>query len=98
VEDDDDTRDLLREMFASAGFEVTTAATAAEGLNAISTSVFDLILSDYRLPDGSGTSMLQVAREFGLLESTTPIVICTAEPDVLEGTGAMITGWRYRAK
>ena len=80
VEDDDDTRLLLVEVLTSEGYEVTDAATVEEGLLALAEAGgFDLILTDYSLPDGTGTSMLQEARERGLAAVGTPVILFTAE-------------------
>ena len=45
---------FVKEILAEAHYEVTTAATAVEGLNAATNDLPDLILLDYVLPDMKG--------------------------------------------
>ena len=62
VEDHPDTRSLLVEVLSSWGHEVRSASTAAEGLEAVSKSPFDVILSDIGLPDETGWEMMKKVR------------------------------------
>src|SRR6185503_19459322 len=55
--------------------------TAAAGLKCLEQSSYDLVLSDYAMPGGTGTWMLHQASQQGLLEHTTALIV-TAHPDV----------------
>jgi CheY-like chemotaxis protein len=61
VEDHPDTRDLLAFYLQSAGHEVKVAGTTKEGVEALNEQQWDLVLSDIRLPDGSGWEMMRAA-------------------------------------
>jgi DNA-binding response OmpR family regulator len=50
---------FVKEILGEANYEVTTAATAAEGLTAATNDVPDLILLDYVLPDMKGDEVCQ---------------------------------------
>ncbi len=63
VEDDKDTCRLLGMYLAKLGHVVTTAKTMAEGLAALYTSKFDVLISDIGLPDGSGWELVDRAEE-----------------------------------
>jgi PAS domain S-box-containing protein len=54
VEDDRDTRETLRELLLEHGFEVVTADSVASAAREFGAHVFDLVLCDIGLPDGSG--------------------------------------------
>ncbi len=63
---------FVKEILGEANYEVTTAATAAEGLAAASATAPDLILLDYVLPDMKGD---EVSRRLAQEEATSKIPI-----------------------
>jgi signal transduction histidine kinase len=58
VEDHQDTADTLRQLLASEGCEVRTAASIAQALEVAEDYEFDILVSDIGLPDGRGTELL----------------------------------------
>jgi two-component system, sensor histidine kinase len=62
VEDHFDTRTVLVQVLSSWGHEVGSAGTAAEGLEALSKSPFDVILCDIGLPGVTGWEMMKKIR------------------------------------
>jgi len=73
----DDDEDLLR-MFARAlrrhGFEVTTASHGRAALEAVGSTVPDLIVSDVSMPELDGPSLLRELRARGI---GVPVVFLT---------------------
>jgi two-component system response regulator AtoC len=63
VDDDAVTRDLLREVFEKEGFDVSTAASGEEALNALAKSSFPLVLSDIRMLGIDGIELLARVRK-----------------------------------
>src|SRR5258707_12556052 len=63
IDDDDGVRDSMARMLRGAGFNVETATTGEEGVAAAKGNVFDVILSDMRMPGISGIDVLQKLRE-----------------------------------
>src|SRR5215213_3346099 len=61
VEDDRETRTLLRRMLALCGWEVTEAASLTEGFDRLDPPP-DCLLLDLGLPDGDGASLLRKVR------------------------------------
>jgi response regulator RpfG family c-di-GMP phosphodiesterase len=59
VEDDVDTLELLCDLFVGLDYKVKTAEDGASALEQTAGSEVDLILSDYRLPDITGTELLE---------------------------------------
>lgn len=59
VDDDDNTRAALSELVSAEGFTVALAADVREGTIQLGRQVPDAILSDLRLPDGSGLDLLR---------------------------------------
>ncbi len=76
VEDDADQRELIRETLEDHfGRETVTAVgTQAEAL-AQEIETFDLVLSDFNLPDGTGFELLHTIRN----RCTTPVIMVTGE-------------------
>src|ERR1700730_15366318 len=53
----------MARMLRGAGFNVETASTGEEGVSAAKGNVYDVILSDMRMPGISGLEVLQRLRE-----------------------------------
>lgn len=78
VEDDADIREMLSEILSSEGFVVRTAATLEEARAAVDASKFDVVITNYQLPDGDGTSFLESVGEERLRGSR--VVMLTGHP------------------
>ena len=83
VEDQEDVRRLLMTALEMDGHQVEEAATATEGLKRLERSRYDLVLTDYAMPGGTGTWMLHEAQVRGLLDDAEALII-TAHPDIRE--------------
>jgi PAS domain S-box-containing protein len=59
VEDHDDTRAVLGRLIRSLGHQVTVAANVREALEAAERAIFDLLVCDIVLPDGSGLEVME---------------------------------------
>jgi two-component system cell cycle response regulator len=81
VEDDDVLRDVLRSLLEEHGYEVATAASAAEALRAARETPPALLLLDLGLPDQDG---LTVAGELGHDRRTagTPVLLLSGHEDL----------------
>lgn len=75
VDDESSIRLLYSQELADEGHEVATAATAAEAVEKIKESEFDLIILDIKLKNESGLDLLQkVVKE----RHNLPVILCTA--------------------
>jgi len=83
VEDQADIRRLLVTALEIEGHHVDEAANAHEGLARLRAGRFDLVLTDYAMPGGTGAWMLEEAARDGLLGSAVCLVV-TAHPDAGE--------------
>jgi DNA-binding response OmpR family regulator len=84
IEDDDDVRLVLRMSLEDAGFEVSEAPSAFDGLARFAADKPDLVLVDLKLPDRSGFDVCRALRQ----TSGVPIIIVTAN----ESSADVITG------
>ncbi len=92
VDDDDGVRKLLHAIFASE-FEVTFAENARQGVAAIAVGAYDIVLSDYSMPEGSGLDVLRAAHKF-LPSARLALVSSNPPQEVREeavGMGAAIS-------
>jgi len=64
VEDEPGVRNAMRMLLGIEGYEVTATAGAAEAIERLDKSEFDLLVTDYHLEDGrTGTQVIAAARE-----------------------------------
>ena len=89
VEDQPDVRRMLATALEIEGHEVEEASNAREGLARLEQTRYDLILSDYAMPGGTGTWMLHEAARRGLTRDSIALII-TAHPDVSELSGVAV--------
>jgi PAS domain S-box-containing protein len=79
VEDDVDSREMLAELLVAEGFTVRTAATLREAVEAIEDAPFDIVLTNYQLPDGDGTTFIESLANRGRLGGAC-VVMITGHP------------------
>lgn len=75
VDDNEDTRQLMSLLLGKAGYEVSTAESAARALEQAKREQFELYILDNRMPDMSGVELLQRIREF---DPDTPVIFYSA--------------------
>jgi two-component system response regulator PilR (NtrC family) len=61
VEDDVDVRELFEGVLLDSGYEVDTAEGVTDGLGLLQAAVYDLVLTDGRLRDGTGIALADQA-------------------------------------
>ncbi len=89
VEDKDSLRRVLRLTLENAGYSVTEAVDARSALNEIATSRHRLVLTDLRMPNGSGLDVLRSARA---ADAEVPVIVMTAFGSIDEAVQAMKDG------
>ena len=75
VEDEESYRDPLAYLLGREGFQVTTAATGTEAVEAFEAEGADLVLLDLMLPGLSGTEVCRRIRQ----RSDVPVIMLTAK-------------------
>jgi PAS domain S-box-containing protein len=78
VEDEEDARELLREMLRDHTSELRTAANGREALDALSSFEPDLVITDLLMPEMDGMTFLEVFRSTPRFQHV-PAVIVTAK-------------------
>jgi len=89
VDDEEQLRSLLSRIIALEGFAVSEAGDLKTALKFLEKDHVDVILSDVKLPDGSGVDFVKDTRlKFPLVE----IILLTAYANVGDGVQAMKNG------
>lgn len=89
VEDRRSMREMLTQTLTLEGYRVTSAATATAARAELETEPADLILTDLRLPDGSGLGVLEESRR---RSPGAPVILMTAYGSVDVAVEAMRRG------
>lgn len=89
VDDDPGFRKLLETILAGEGFEIASAGTVSEALRLGGQKQFHLVLTDLRLPDGDGLSIVRWLHENA---PETPVIVITAFGAVSSAVEAMKLG------
>src|SRR3989449_1860527 len=89
VEDKDSLRRVLRLTLQNAGYPVTEAPDARAAVAEIAGAAHRLVLTDLRMPHGSGLDVLHAARA---ADSDVPVIVMTAFGSIDEAVQAMKDG------
>ncbi len=74
VEDDDDSREIMAEVLAGAGYTVHAAATGPAALRTLAETSVDVVVTDMGMPGMGGLEMARAARE---IAPSVPVVLVT---------------------
>jgi DNA-binding NtrC family response regulator len=89
VEDKESLRRVLRLTLEHAGYSVTEAADAREAIDEIGRVPHKIVLTDLRMPNGSGLDVLRAARN---ANGEAPVIVMTAYGSIDEAVQAMKDG------
>jgi DNA-binding response OmpR family regulator len=78
VDDDDETRELLRDFFDDRGYAVETAGDGAKALSRLATFAADLVITDLEMPGMSG---LELIRSLHAAKPQCPVLLVTARAE-----------------
>ncbi len=88
IEDDIDLREGLHFSFASDGYDVYDAGSKRDGMREIKKGIYDFVLLDCNLPDGTGFDLCREVRDF----SRIPIIMLTARDTEMDEIKALELG------
>ena len=89
IDDETAILDTLRILLKREGFEVTTASSGKKGLEELSESAPDFVLTDIRMPGVTGLEILQAAQE---LDQNLPVILMTAQASLSTAIQAVNEG------
>lgn len=89
IDDDVDICTLLKKFFERNGYEVTTSFKAVQGLGLLTENDYDLVLSDFRLPDYDGLALI---KEIKAIKPNLPVIVITGYSDVKQAVKVIQLG------
>ena len=89
VDDEKNIGEVIRLLFSHDGFEVETCLTGREGLAKMEKGLYDVVISDIRLPDITGIEILRWVQEH---TPEIPVVLITAYASTSQAIEAMNIG------
>lgn len=89
VEDNDSLREVLTEALSTENYSVVQASSAEEGIEKLKQAAFDIVITDLKLPEGDGISVLSAAKAE---KPDCDVIIITAYGTVDKAVDAMKKG------
>ncbi len=89
VDDEPGIRTALRANFLRHGWRVETASCVREAIRGVEGQEFDLVVTDMRMPDGTGMEVMRAARK---ASPETAVILLTAYGSVPDAVNAMRDG------
>jgi two-component system KDP operon response regulator KdpE len=80
VDDDENLRDVVSDALRRDSHDVETAADGREGLELFSGGLFDLVITDYAMPEMDGLALVRALRK----QSSAPVLVLTVRGDERE--------------
>ena len=89
VDDNESIRKMIKRIFRNFKYEFSESENLLGGIKKVQDRVFDLIISDLKLPDGTGMEILDQVKKLNL---RTEVIIMTAYGDIETAVEAMRKG------
>ena len=93
VDDDQDTREVLRQLLSHAGALVTTAADSESALVILKNVAADVVISDLSMPRHDGRWLIRNVRALGGRQGKVPAIAVTAYRETELETDALAAGF-----
>src|SRR6516162_1557991 len=89
IDDDKNHADVVSESLERVGYDCVIATSGAAGSRRIESDSFDVILTDLRMPDMDGLSILRKVKQEGI---TAEVIVITGYGDVKTAVDAIKQG------
>jgi DNA-binding NtrC family response regulator len=89
IDDKDSMRKMVAETLIEEGYNVETAATGPEGIEKARLKPFDLVITDLKMPDMDGLTVLSALKE---INNETAVLVMTAYGTIETAVTAMKNG------
>jgi len=75
IEDEKSLKEVLRILLEEEGYEITAASNGLEGMDYIQNDIFDLVVTDIKMPKADGFEVLKKVKE---ISPSTIVIMITA--------------------
>ncbi len=89
IDDEENILKIIKKFLEDNNFKVKTASNRETAISILKKERFDIVLSDYKLPDGTGMEILEFYRK---IESKKPFIMITAYGSINGAVEAMQKG------
>lgn len=89
IEDDPGVSEVVQLLLMREGYDVVRAGSVADGLQRLAASHMDLVITDLKLPDGTGLDAIRAIRE---RDEGLPIIMMTSYSSMESAIGALRAG------
>jgi DNA-binding NtrC family response regulator len=89
IDDEPLMRLSMTDALRAVGYDVRAAATGQEGMDLLSQAIFDIVITDFRLPGADGLQLLQACKQ---RSPRTEVIVITAHGSVETAVEAMKRG------
>jgi CheY-like chemotaxis protein len=100
VDDDRDTREMLRFILKQEGGEVIAVSSVPEAVESYKSSLPDVVVTDIGMPENNGYALITLIREHDVeVGRTTPVIALTAFTSPADEKTALAAGFqKYMSK
>src|SRR6185437_5211848 len=84
VDDEPDLRDIISSRFQMEGSHVTLAENGESALKVLKGNDFDAVISDIRMPGGSGIELLEALRAMQINKSLPAFILISGFSDLAQ--------------
>ncbi len=91
VEDDESMMEFCTAILARMGFEVVSASTGHQVVDALNARAFDIVLTDHLTVDYKGTSVLNAVRR---LRPEAQVIVMSGIPTLEQAAASYLAGAR----
>lgn len=89
IDDEKEMRNSLNVLLIHSGFSTVAASSVEDGLDALGRNFFDVVVTDYFLPDGTGSDIMKYCREYC---PKTRVIVMTGHASVETAVEALRQG------
>jgi CheY-like chemotaxis protein len=93
AEDHASTRTTMRGLLSAAGYEIDVAASGVEAVLYLKQKVYDLLITDLMMPEGTGFEVIQHLRKRKMM---IPVLVCSGYV-AEKGADKTLEGFRFSA-